>query len=655
VTTWDIVCADVNEWTESYDGPPFHAVLCDAPYEMRKIDINDLQAQGKGFMGAEWDGSGVSLNPDTWRNIARHLLPGAFLFVFAGTINDDLISVAMRRAGLRKHHKGAFYHAQGQGFPKSTKICTQVDKHGGESVGWFGPWLREWREKNDVTQKEIAELFPSKTGGLTGCVANWELGMNTPTADQFNTICEHFKLPFKSLEEAEREVMSTVQKPPGWYTQDDEYDITAPATPLAQTWAGHRYGGQVLKPSVESVLIFQKYYEGRPVDSITGTGAGALNIEQARISVGNDYRDAGWGPRYGASSMPNMGGHQTRPWVENAIDDNRPVKDSKPGSGRWPSNLLLAHIPPHTCPACDGDGCDACGGEGAVGGCVRVGEKKVKGEGGRNIVAKSKGASWYGPDEGQRQKYHDPDGNEVVADWRCVDGCPVKALGEQSGERRSGGQMLKHNKDQHSQMIYGTYGPQNKSNYHLGDKGTAARYFHQSDWTAERIEQADPVFYCAKSSRRERDSGLDGFEPKTNAEREKRQMGNNSKGSVGGSGKPINGTGYRSKPRNFHPTCKPISLAKHLASLLLPPPEYAPRRLLIPFAGSGSEAIGAMLAGWEEIVCIELIQDYCDIAEARLAWWADWLAYTGVDDPKELLRLSNNGRVRREKEAERLV
>jgi hypothetical protein len=33
----------------------------------------------------------------------------------------------------------------------------------------------------------------------------------------------------------------------------------------------------------------------------------------------------------------------------------------------------------------------------------------------------------------------DEDGNETVALWICVDGCPVKALDEQSGERPSGG------------------------------------------------------------------------------------------------------------------------------------------------------------------------------------------------------------------------
>jgi DNA modification methylase len=54
----------------------------------------------------------------------------------------------------------------------------------------------------------------------------------------------------------------------------------------------------------------------------------------------------------------------------------------------------------------------------------------------------------------------------------------------------------------------------------------------------------------------------------------------------------------------------------------LPPPEYQPR-ILIPFAGSGSEMIGALLAGWYEIVGIEMEQEYCEIAEARLKWWAE--------------------------------
>jgi len=67
---------------------------------------------------------------------------------------------------------------------------------------------------------------------------------------------------------------------------------------------------------------------------------------------------------------------------------------------------------------------------------------------------------------------------------------------------------------------------------------------------------------------------------------------------------------------------KPIALTRWLATLLLPPELYAPRRILIPFAGSGSEMIGALLAGWEEIVGIEMETEYVEIAEARLAHWA---------------------------------
>jgi len=70
-------------------------------------------------------------------------------------------------------------------------------------------------------------------------------------------------------------------------------------------------------------------------------------------------------------------------------------------------------------------------------------------------------------------------------------------------------------------------------------------------------------------------------------------------------------------------TVKPLKLTKYLASILLPPDLYAPRRILIPFAGVGSEMIGAMMAGWEEVVGVELSEEYCKIAESRMNFWAN--------------------------------
>ncbi len=72
---------------------------------------------------------------------------------------------------------------------------------------------------------------------------------------------------------------------------------------------------------------------------------------------------------------------------------------------------------------------------------------------------------------------------------------------------------------------------------------------------------------------------------------------------------------------NHHPTVKPIALAEYLARLILPPKRDTPRRLLVPFSGSGSEIIGALRAGWDEVVGIELSPEYAEIAEARIAHW----------------------------------
>ena len=123
-----------------------------------------------------------------------------------------------------------------------------------------------------------------------------------------------------------------------------------------------------------------------------------------------------------------------------------------------------------------------------------------------------------------------------------------------------------------------------------GDTGSAARFF-----------------YTAKPHKRERDAGL----------------GNNEWQTVSdGRAKAIDNPFQRDQTprRNAHPTVKPIELTKYLATLLLPP-ACATRRLLVPFSGSGSELIGGLLAGWDEVVGIEMDGDHLATAAARLSWW----------------------------------
>lgn len=188
-----------------------------------------------------------------------------------------------------------------------------------------------------------------------------------------------------------------------------------------------------------------------------------------------------------------------------------------------------------------------------------------------------------------------------------IEGCPVKALGEQSGERKTGDPNGKRTSSPNIAMSGKNYDRHVVSSQ-KGSTGTAARFFKQ---VSTRLDEADPFIYQAKASRGEREAGLQDFEKKHPF----------SDGGFQGASIPIRG-GNPPKPRqNHHPTVKPLDLTTYLATLLLPPDEYAPRRILIPFAGVASEMIGAWRAGWEEIVGIELEEEYCEIGRARLKHW----------------------------------
>jgi site-specific DNA-methyltransferase (adenine-specific) len=61
-----------------------------------------------------------------------------------------------------------------------TSACEQTKR------GVFGSYLSQEFERASVSRKEVAALFPSASGGLTGCVSNWLIGYNCPTAEQYS-------------------------------------------------------------------------------------------------------------------------------------------------------------------------------------------------------------------------------------------------------------------------------------------------------------------------------------------------------------------------------------------------------------------------------------------------------------------------------------
>ena len=153
-----------------------------------------------------------------------------------------------------------------------------------------------------------------------------------------------------------------------------------------------------------------------------------------------------------------------------------------------------------------------------------------------------------------------------------------------------------------------------RANSDAGDSVHPANRGHRTAGGYADTGGPSRFFYVAKPSRAERDRGCEGLPLVTPAE------ATGSKAGAARLASPRTGAGRSSGVRNHHPTLKPVSLMRHLAALLLPPPreDGQPRRLLVPYSGSGSEIIGALLAGWDEVVGIELDPRYVEIAAARI-------------------------------------
>ena len=497
----------LNDRVENFiaEGGLYHSILTDCPYHLTSITDRfgkegsapaqygtdgAFQRASRGFGGMTWDGGGVSFDPNTWRILGNALYPGAFGMAFASSRGYHRMAVAIEDAGFIIHP--AICWINGQSMPKATRIDTQIDRDAG-------------------ADRKVVGRYQPPNG------TQWNLAQ----ADD------------PDVDHAEPTFTSSGRR---------TLDIEESGTELGREWQGHRYGGQALKSSAELICVFQKPYEGRPIDNITSTGAGAINIDRGRIGYESDGNLAS-NPSLRESINGGNGGH-----IFPTEENRRVVVPST--QGRWPSNVILHHLES----------------------CKLVGHREADSY---TINRFTDGAKPFGNGAGHEfESEQVQPGKEEV--WECTDSCPVNRMNIQTGTSTSG---TIHGEYENNGMVYGKY---NDRQIDIeGSEGFPSRFFYQANWN---LENADPFFYASKVSVLEREAGL-----------------------VSKDGERV----------NIHPTLKSLSLTSYLAGLLLPPAAYSPRRILVPFSGSGSECIGAAIAGWEFVQGIEMSAEYIEIAKGR--------------------------------------
>lgn len=260
-------------------------------------------------------------------------------------------------------------------------------------------------------------------------------------------------------------------------------------------------------PTWEPILVFRKPLDGTVVENVLEHGTGALNIDGCRVgSETREYALKAPAENLNVLARPGKGDDPDAKGLgAYGVGAKQGRGETVAVSGRWPPNMTLSHAP----------------------GCRRVGSNE----------------------KGTGALFATPDGMGEVDVWECSDGCPVKALNEQSGELKSG--RLDRSKIAAENKVYGV-APHERSGVYEQDSGTASRFFPQ--FPGQEPPDA-PFFYTSKATKKE--ATLEG------------------------------------RIENRHPTKKPLGLMQWLVRLVCPKEGI----ILDPYCGSGTTLHAAAIEG----------------------------------------------------------
>ena len=200
------------------------------------------------------------------------------------------------------------------------------------------------------------------------------------------------------------------------------------------------------------VVVAIKPMEGNFAANALKHGVAGLNIDESRVSACGDDDGVSRSRKTGASDI--VGGF--------GFHKEDATMHSAPGvAGRFPSNVVLGHL---------------CG-------CRRLGTKKVKGITGTLNGSWRKGhqysGGWSGAEKeelGGKVGFADEDGNEMVENWECAEGCPAKMMDGQSGITTT--KRIEKPCDCGGNTWGGTFQTKRGARGH-SDTGGASRFFKQ--------------------------------------------------------------------------------------------------------------------------------------------------------------------------------
>ena len=149
----------------------------------------------RGFMGKEWDGSGIEYNIETWQKCYEVLKPGGYLLAFGGSRTFHRMACAIEDAGFEI--RDTIMWLYGSGFPKSMNIGLAIDKKNGVESKVIGKAIGNINQMPDgrPSRSQIAWESKPKEYDIKEAQNKWK-GWGTALKPSFEPIIVARK-PFK--------------------------------------------------------------------------------------------------------------------------------------------------------------------------------------------------------------------------------------------------------------------------------------------------------------------------------------------------------------------------------------------------------------------------------------------------------------------------
>ena len=192
------------------------SIVTDPPYEL-------------GFMGKQWDNTGIAYSVELWAECLRVLKHGGHLLSFSGSRTYHRMVVAIEDAGFEIRDQIMWVY--GSGFPKSLNISKAIDKAAGA-------------EREVVGHSNVNVYKDNKNHKF------YVQGEGNP--------------------------------------EYGKGEITAPNTIEAQQWAGW---GTALKPAHEPIVMARKSIQGTVANNVLKHGVGGINIDGCRVKTEEVFTD----------------------------------------------------------------------------------------------------------------------------------------------------------------------------------------------------------------------------------------------------------------------------------------------------------------------------------------------------------------------------